>query len=515
MTTPSEVFAAIVGAEYVVSAGQPAFDERYFIDPYAFHPGFTFTPPGAVQPGSTSEVQEIVRAANEHNIGLWVVSRGRNLGYGAGMPRSATDWVLDLSRLDRIISVDLQLGIAVIEPGVSFFALYEHLRSMNAPFWASVPDISHGSVVANALERGFGYSAHGEHGRFLCGLEVVTPEGDVFRTGMAADSDSRSAFAYKGGIGPDILGLFQQSNLGIVTQAGVWLFPRPETAAAILVHVPEPSDLGALVDTVRPLQLGGSIDSVTIIGNALAIISGVMPRSAIWENPGLLPREVIMGVAEKMHIGFWNAKFGVYGPDSVVRAKVAHIENVVAKQLPQATVSVNYYPGEYDPATVFPGDKAQLAIAADDMLQMGAWRGGVTAHTDLAVVCPTIGSDAQRLVDMTRERLEAGGLDHVGGFTMFGRHAIFLSLLSFDGANAKERAMVTEVLPELVENAVNAGYAPYRAHTAMMDRISDAYDFNEHALRRFVTKIKDAVDPRGIISAGKQGIWPGGVRPHA
>jgi 4-cresol dehydrogenase (hydroxylating) flavoprotein subunit len=41
---------------------------------------------------------------------------------------------------------------------------------------------------------------------------------------------------------------------------------------------------------------------------------------------------------------------------------------------------------------------------------------------------------------------------------------------------------------------------------------ADAFDFGDHAYLRFVEKIKDAVDPAGIFSPGKQGIWPRALR---
>jgi 4-cresol dehydrogenase (hydroxylating) len=42
--------------------------------------------------------------------------------------------------------------------------------------------------------------------------------------------------------------------------------------------------------------------------------------------------------------------------------------------------------------------------------------------------------------------------------------------------------------------------------------VTDAYSFNNHALRRFHETLKDAVDPNGIISAGRYGIWPKQMR---
>jgi 4-cresol dehydrogenase (hydroxylating) len=45
-----------------------------------------------------------------------------------------------------------------------------------------------------------------------------------------------------------------------------------------------------------------------------------------------------------------------------------------------------------------------------------------------------------------------------------------------------------------------------------MDLAADQYSFNDHAYRRFVETIKDALDPNGIRSPGKQGIWPKHMR---
>jgi 4-cresol dehydrogenase (hydroxylating) len=47
-----------------------------------------------------------------------------------------------------------------------------------------------------------------------------------------------------------------------------------------------------------------------------------------------------------------------------------------------------------------------------------------------------------------------------------------------------------------------------------MDEIAAQYGFGGHAMRRLQETLKDALDPAGILSPGKQGIWPRGMRPE-
>ena len=81
--------------------------------------------------------------------------------------------------------------------------------------------------------------------------------------------------------------------------------------------------------------------------------------------------------------------------------------------------------------------------------------------------------------------------------------------LSRDPAQNRQSRQIFE---RLVEVSAANGWAEYRTHVAFMDHVAETYSFNDHAMRRFHETLKDAVDPNGILSPGKSGIWPRRLR---
>ncbi len=167
-------FGAAIGDEWVLHTD---LDRDTYLDHFAVDEA-AHAPSAALAPLTTAEVQEILRIANKHKVPLWPISRGKNFGYGGSAPRLKGSVVLDLSRM-RKIEFDEANGVALVEPGVGFYDLYDYIQQHKLPFWTSVPGNSWGSVLGNALDRGVGYTTYGEHTAKLCGLEVVMPDGEI------------------------------------------------------------------------------------------------------------------------------------------------------------------------------------------------------------------------------------------------------------------------------------------------------------------------------------------------
>jgi glycolate oxidase len=190
----------------------------------------TFCPAGTarvlVRPTTTEQVQQVVLTAREYDVP--VVTQGARTGLSGGANAIDGCILLSLERMNRILEVDVDDQVAVVEPGV-----------VNADFSRAVaekglfypPDPSSweqstigGNVATNA--GGLCCVKYGVTADFVRGLEVVLGTGEVLRTGC------RTA---KGVAGYDLTHLIvgSEGTLGIVTEVTLALRPAPETALTV------------------------------------------------------------------------------------------------------------------------------------------------------------------------------------------------------------------------------------------------------------------------------------------
>jgi 4-cresol dehydrogenase (hydroxylating) len=503
----------VAGSAHVLTGSA---ETREFRDPFWFATWDDYEASAVVQPASVEEVQAIVRLANEHRVPLWVSSQGRNNGYGGSSPRVRGSVVVNLRRMNRVLEIDEQLGYAVVEPGVRWFDLYEALRAGGHRLMLSIADLGWGSVVGNSLDNGITYLPYGQDFGAPCGLEVVLPTGELLRTGMGAMPGNRSWHLYKRGLGPTLDPFFIQSNYGIVTRMGVWLMPYPETFMPLWLRVWKEDDLGPVMETLRGLRLDRTIEGVPSIYNTLVLASVLSRRSDWYQEPGPMPDDVIDRVARELGVGRWTMRFALYGDEAVVDHNFRKL-SAAFERIEGADVTGQKVAPEDAPTLQHPGDRVGGGVPSLDWNNMTGWYGGEEGgHIGFSPVAPLTGDEGLKVHRLLRGLVEQkAGLDYIAGLlNINARSFVNIVMVIFDTKDEAQVRRSYDTASLLVQEAAGEGYGEYRAHLNFMDVASDQYSFNDHAYRRFCERVKDAVDPNGIISPGRHGIWPAALRPE-
>lgn len=109
---------------------------------------------------------------------------------------------------------------------------------------------------------------------------------------------------------------------------------------------------------------------------------------------------------------------------------------------------------------------------------------------------------------MSRKRCEEFGIDFIGDFVVGMREMHHIVCMVFDRTDDKQRKNAHDCIRALIKDAAEMGWGEYRTHLALMDQIAETYNFNDNALMKLNETIKDALDPKGIMAPGKNGVWP-------
>jgi len=490
-------FRSIVGEDWVFATDH---DRDSYLDHFGFDQA-AHVGSAAVAPQTTEEVQAIVRIANEHKIPLWPISRGKNFGYGSAAPVMSGSIVLDMSRMKKI-KMDIENGTVLLEPGVGFYDLFDYVEENDIPYWISPPGNAWGSVVGNALDRGVGYTPYGDHAARLCGMEVVLPDGDLVRTGMGAMTDSPSWNMHPYGFGPGWDQMFIQSNFGIVTKAGMWLMPKPESIVSLDMELDRADDLGWAIDTLAPMRRSGLLQQSPSIGNWLRAAAVLTNRTDWYDGPGALPDSVIDAIRAQFGLGWWSVNLRFYGYEEVTLAMAEKVKSIFASRTSYEMKQGIWRDG--DPRELQPFAGVPITFP----LQNASWHGGRGAHVGFSPALPQSGDAALAQFRRTFDRYNEFGMDYHGSFALAERHITNVNQVLFNKDDPDMVDRVDRFFRSLVSDASEQGYGEYRAHIEYMDLIADTYDFNNHALRRLNERIKDTLDPNGVLSPGKSGIWP-------
>jgi glycolate oxidase len=185
-------------------------------------------PPELVaRPGSAEEVQALVRLANAERIPI--TPRGAGSGLSGGAVPICGGMVLDVCRMNRILEIDTENLMVVVEPGVITSEINEKLRPHRL-FYAGYPmSLETCCIAGNVAENAGGGKAvkYGVTGRYVTGLDVVAPTGELLHLGGKLVKDVT---------GLNLLQLMvgSEGTLGIFTRIILKLLPLPQASVDLL-----------------------------------------------------------------------------------------------------------------------------------------------------------------------------------------------------------------------------------------------------------------------------------------
>lgn len=209
-------------------------------------------PEAVVKPANAAEISAILRLANQALIP--VTPRGAGSGLSGGAVPVMGGIVLSTERMNRILELDLANLMIVVEPGVVTNDISEAVRP-HGLFYAGYPMSTETCFIGgNVAENAGGGRAikYGVTARYVLGLEVVLPTGEIIELGGKRVKDVT---------GYNLLQLLigSEGTLGIFTKIILRLLPLPQARAALLV--PFADALTAIASVPQVIARGSLIPS--------------------------------------------------------------------------------------------------------------------------------------------------------------------------------------------------------------------------------------------------------------
>jgi glycolate oxidase len=433
------------------------------------------TPGAVVLPTSAAEVQAVVRLCRR--AGVPFVARGNGTGLSGGALPIKEGVLIALSRMNRILDVDIPNLRAVVEPGVTNLAITKEVAPFGC-YYAPDPssqvvcsiggNIAENSGGAHCLK--YGFTVH-----HVLGAEAVLPDGEIVHFGGSVLDAP----------GLDLLGVLvgSEGTLAIVTKATVRLLRRAEKVMLLLAGF-------------------GSIDAA---GEAVSsiIASGIVPAAV-----EMMDRLTIEAAEAAVHPNFPKCDAVLIveldGPSSEVDELFAVVEDICRKC---GAITIEIAHDQAQRERIWKGRKA--AFAAMGRVSPNYYvQDGVVPRTRLPEVL-------RRIRDLeTRSGLRIGNVFHAGDGNLH-------PLICYDEAIPGQAEHAEKVAAEILMYCIEAGGAITGEHGVGVDK--KAYMpkmFGEHDLDA-MQLVRCAFDPTGICNPGKVfptprlcGEVPGPYREH-
>ena len=240
---------------------------------------FTTVPPPAavVFAESTQDVSDAVRLCAQYQVPVIPFGVGSSLeGHLLAVQGGVS---IDLMRMNKVLSINPEDLLVVVQPGVTRKQLNEEIKSTGLFF--PIDPGADATIGGMSATRASGTNAvrYGTMRENVLALEVVTASGEVIRTGTRAKKSSA---------GYDLTRLMigSEGTLGVMTEITVKLYPLPEAISAAICSFP--SIEAAVRAVIQTIQLGVPIARVELIDHNAVRMVNAYAKLGLREEPMLL-----------------------------------------------------------------------------------------------------------------------------------------------------------------------------------------------------------------------------------
>ncbi|MEO1704387.1 MAG: FAD-linked oxidase C-terminal domain-containing protein [Pseudomonadota bacterium] len=418
---------------------------------------FAEMPPDAVAyPETTEDVAAIVRICRDHGCPVIGFGTGTSLEGHTAAPRGGVS--VDFSRMARVLAINPEDMDVVVQPGITREALNEELRATGLFF--PVDPGANASLGGMASTRASGTTAvrYGTMRDNVVGLEVVTSEGEIIRTGTRARKSSA---------GYDLTSLFvgSEGTLGLITELTLRLHGIPEAMAAAVCAFEETAPaVQTVIETIQsaiPMARIEYLDAASI-----AAVNAYSDRSDPEQPHLFVEFHGSKSAVAEQALAFGEIAAGNGG------ARFEWSDRAEDRSALWAARHTAYY-------AILASRKGARAVVTDVCVPISELASAIDATID----------------DVAESPIPGPILGHVGDGNY---HAILL----IDPDAPEEKAAALALQERMVERALVAGGTATGEHGVGLGKLG--YMEAEHgAAWGLMGEIKRALDPGGIMNPGK------------
>ena len=462
--------AAIVGARNCISEASEL--STYECDGLL---AMRVAPGLVVLPGSTEEVAAVVRLARE--AGLAIVPRGAGTGLSGGALPVPGCVVVALSRMRRILAVDLENGWMRVEPGIANLDVSKHLAPAGAYYAPDPSSQSICSIGGNVAENSGGAHClkYGFTTNHVLGVRAVLADGSVADIGgPVLDAPGYDLLAALVG---------SEGTLAVVTEVVLRILRKPEATRTLFATFPTTDEAGQAVSAIIA---SGIVPAAIEMMDRLAIVAAKAATGVDWPE---------VGAALLMDVD---------GPLAEAEFTVANAERLVRSA---GALEVRRPRDEAERALMWKGRKSAFAavgrISPNYIVQ-----DGVIPRSEIARVL----GEVERLA--TEAGLRVANVFHAGDGNL---HPLVL----YDGHVAGQQQRAEELAGEILRMCIRYGGSITGEHGVGADKVLYMCDMFGRDDLETMDLVRAAFDPGRLFNPGKLlptprlcGERPGPYVPH-